>query len=388
MLSLHKCVALAWAWKCVAVFLAKTAVSARIVFVIAAACVRQDAMNRGGSILITGAGGCIGSALAERLAKSGARKLILLDHAEHELHEIAVVLGAIEGSATHVAVLGDICDATLLAEVFEEHRPAVIYHAAAFKHVPMMEENPLAAVRNNIIGTLILAQAARRHEAAQLVMISTDKAVNPRSVMGVSKRIAELVLLRWNGIKTQMKSVRLGNVLGSRGSVVPLFQRQIARGGPVTVTHPDVSRYFVTLREGADLILAATNLEGAVFVADFGEPVKIVDLARGMIRKAGFEPEVGMPIVFTELRPGEKLSEEMIFASEMAEPTEDARIRRVRGLAIAADDFDRKLALLAAGVERRDTAALVDALARIVPEYKPSESLRGAKKPLTRAAGK
>ena len=345
-------------------------------------------MNRGGSILISGAGGCIGSALAQSLAKSGARKLILLDHAEHELHEIEIALDAIEGSAPHVAILGDICDGTLLAEVFDEHRPNVIYHAAAFKHVPMVEINPLAAVRNNIFGTLILAQAARRYEAVQLVMISTDKAVNPRSVMGVSKRIAELVLLRWNGIETQMKSVRLGNVLGSRGSVAPLFQQQIARGGPVTVTHPDATRYFVTLREAVDLILATGNLEGAVFVADFGEPVKIIDLARGMIRKAGFEPEVGMPIVFTELRRGEKLSEEMIFASETVEPTEDARIQRVRGVAIAAEDFDSKLALLAARLERRDTAALMVALAGIVPEYEPSELLHGARRPLTRAAGK
>src|ERR1700685_3334411 len=254
-------------------------------------------MNRGGSVLITGAGGCIGSALAERIAKSDARNLILLDHAEHELHEITLALFAINGCAPHVAVLGDICDAALLAEVFKEHRPDVIYHAAAFKHVPMMEANPLAAIRNNVIGTMTLAFAARNCEAAQLVMISTDKAVNPRSVMGVSKRIAELVLLRWNGIKTQMKAVRLGNVLGSRGSVAPLFRQQIARGGPVTVTHPEVSRYFLTQREVVDLILATVDLEGGVFVPEDSDPVKILDLARGMIRNAGFVPGVQMPIV-------------------------------------------------------------------------------------------
>jgi FlaA1/EpsC-like NDP-sugar epimerase len=345
-------------------------------------------MNRGGNILITGAGGCIGSALAERIAKSDVRRLILLDHAEHELHEIESALSSIEGSAPHVAVLGDICDAALLAEFFAEFRPDIVYHAAAFKHVPLMERNPLAAIRNNVIGTMTLACAARNYGAAQLVMISTDKAVNPRSVMGVSKRIAELVLLRWNGIKTQMKAVRLGNVLGSRGSVAPLFRQQIARGGPVTVTHPDVSRYFLTLREVVDLILATADLEGGVFVPESGEPVKIVDLARGMIRQAGFAPDVEIPIVFTKLLPGEKVSEEMVFASETAEPTEDARIQRVLGMAIAVDAFDMKIARLIESVERRELAALVDTLVRIVPEYEPSELLLSAVKPLVRVAGK
>jgi FlaA1/EpsC-like NDP-sugar epimerase len=345
-------------------------------------------MKRGGSVLITGAGGCIGSALAERLAKSDARNLILLDHAEHELHEIELALSAIEGCAPHVAVLGDVCDAALLADVFKEHRPDVIYHAAAFKHVPMMEANPLAAIRNNVIGTMTLAFAARNYEAAQLVMISTDKAVNPRSVMGVSKRIAELVLLRWNGIKTQMKAIRLGNVLGSRGSVAPLFRQQIERGGPVTVRHPEVSRYFLTLREVVDLILATANLEGGVFVPEDSEPVKILDLARGMIRKAGFVPGVEMPIVFTSLLRGEKLSEEMVFAGETVEPSGDARIQRVRGAAIAAAEFDVKIARLLDSVGRRDLPALVDALVGMVPEYEPSELLLTAPKPLVRAATK
>ena len=345
-------------------------------------------MNRGRSVLITGAGGCIGSALAERIAKSDARNLILLDHAEHELHEIELALSRIEGCAPRVAVLGDICDAALLADVFKEHRPDVIYHAAAFKHVPMMEANPLAAIRNNVIGTMTLAFAARNYEAAQLVMISTDKAVNPRSVMGVSKRIAELVLLRWNGIKTQMKAIRLGNVLGSRGSVAPLFRQQIERGGPVTVRHPEVSRYFLTLREVVDLILAAANLEGGVFVPEDSEPVKIVDLARGMIRKAGFVSDVEMPIVFTNLLRGEKLSEEMVFASETVEPSGDARIQRVRGAAIAAAEFDGKIARLLDSVGRRDLPALVDALVSMVPEYQPSELLLSAPKPLVRAATK
>jgi len=332
-------------------------------------------MNCGENILITGAGGCIGSALAERIAKSGARKLILLDHAEHELHEIELMLDAIQGCAPHVAVLGDVCDAALLAEVFQEHAPQVVYHAAAFKQVPMMERNPLAAIRNNVIGTLTLAHAAREYGAAQLVMISTDKAVNPHSVMGVSKRIAELALLRWNGIRTHMKALRLGNVLGSRGIVAPLFRQQITRGGPVTVTHPDVSRYFLTLREVTDLILATSILEGGIFVPVPSEPVKIVDLARGMIRKAGFEPDVDMAIVFTNLRCGEKLTEEMVFASETAVLTEDVRIQRVAGAAIAADKFDAEMALLVESAKRRDRTAVLDEFVRIVPEYEPSETI-------------
>ena len=345
-------------------------------------------MKHGGNILVTGAGGCIGSALAERIARSGAHPVILLDHAEYELHEIDKAVSAVEGRQPHVAVLGDICDAALLVEVFEKYRPAIIYHAAAFKHVAMMELNPLAAIRNNAIGTMTLVRAARKYGAAQFVMCSTDKAVNPWSIMGVSKRIAELVLLRWNGIRTQVKSIRLGNVLGSRGSVAPLFREQIARGGPVTVRHPDVSRYFLTLREVVDLILATTNLEGGVFVPESGEPVKIVELARGMIRKAGPDPGVEMPIVFTQLCPGEKLSEEMVFASESVEPSGDSRLQRVRGPAIYADEFDVKMARIVESVERRDIPALVTALVSAVPEYKPSELLLRALNPLARAATK
>src|SRR5579863_1891255 len=269
-------------------------------------------MKPGDKMLVTGAGGCIGSALAHRLAKSDAQSLILLDHSEHELYEIDLALDAGAGPVPHISIVGDICDAALLAEVFEEHRPTTIYHAAAFKHVPMMERNPLAAIRNNVFGTLALARAAHKYKAVQLVMVSTDKAVNPRSVMGVSKRIAELILLRWNRISTRMKAVRLGNVLGSRGSVVPLFIKQIARGGPVTVTHPDVQRYFVSLSEAVDIICAAGDQQnGGIFVAQAGKPVMIADLARQLIRDAGVSPAKEIPIAFTELRPGEKLDEEM-----------------------------------------------------------------------------
>jgi FlaA1/EpsC-like NDP-sugar epimerase len=333
-------------------------------------------MSAGGKILVTGAGGCIGSALAHRLAKSDAERLILLDRSEHELYEIDLALDAVGGCVPHGAIVGDVCDAALLAEVFEEHRPTTIYHSAAFKHVSMMERNPLAAIRNNVFGTLALACAAREYKAAQLLMVSTDKAVNPRSVMGVSKRIAELILLRWDSTSTRMKAVRLGNVLGSRGSVVPLFIKQIALGGPVTVTHPDVRRYFVSLSEAVDIICAAADRQnGGMFVAHAGKPVKIADLARQLMDDAGFDPAKEIPIAFTELRPGEKLDEEMLFANESAEPTGDERIRRVRCPLIDAARFDADIAELQESVERRDLSASLEMLVRIVPEYEPSKLL-------------
>jgi FlaA1/EpsC-like NDP-sugar epimerase len=341
------------------------------------------------NILVTGAGGCIGSALVLALAKSDARHLILLDNAEHELHEIECALGSLADCPPYTSILGDVCDAALLAEVFEEHRPHTVFHAAAFKHVPMMERNPLAAIRNNAFGTLALARAATEFGSNQLVMISTDKAVNPRSVMGVSKRLAELILIHRSNRTTLMKAVRLGNVLGSRGSVVPLFTEQIARGGPVTVTHPDVSRYFVSLSEAVDIIEAVAHENDAgIFAAELGEPTKIVDLARQLIREAGSAAEKEVRIAFTQLRPGEKLHEEMVFASETSEPAHDPRLRRIRSLQLDHDLFESQIEGLAGIVERRDLNALVKALVRLVPEYEPSELLLSAKRPLARAAAK
>ncbi|MGB8540960.1 MAG: polysaccharide biosynthesis protein [Candidatus Acidiferrales bacterium] len=346
-------------------------------------------MKAGENILVTGAGGCIGSALARTLAKSKARRVILLDHAEHELHELECALGDVEGCIPYTAIIGDIGDAALLAEVFEEYRPQTIYHAAAFKHVAMMERNPLAAVHNNVFGTLTLARTASQFNARQLVMISTDKAVNPCGVMGVSKRLAELILLRFGNGSTRMKAVRLGNVLGSRGSVAPLFSGQIARGGPVTVTHPEVSRFFVTLSEAVEIVVATANEDGAgIFVSQVGEPITIVALARQLIKAAGFTPENEIRIVFTELSPGEKLNEEMVSERETIEPACDTRLRRIKSAQINEGAFDVQVKDLARIVERRDLPALVDALVRVVPEYEPSELLLNRKKPLVRAATK
>jgi len=342
----------------------------------------QNTTDSGRTILLTGAGGCIGAALAKVIITSNPRLVILLDHSELNLHQIQTELAAIAGRVPPIAILGDVCDGALLTDIFATYRPEIIYHAAAFKHVPLMETNPIAAVRNNSMGTGLLAELAVKYEATSLLLISTDKAVNPHSVMGASKRVAELVLLRWTGPRTQMKVVRLGNVLGSPGSVVPLFLQQISRGGPVTVTHPDISRYFLTLSEAVELVLAAASLEGggSIFIPGLGCPVKILDLATHLIRTAGFEPEKDIPIVFTGLRAGDKMVEELASAHESPEPTSDGRLHRASSLKMSPDGFDAAMRELAVSVCQRDVASLLEALCRMVPEYRPSDTVLGFRK--------
>lgn len=326
---------------------------------------------------MTGAGGSIGSALAKAIAASNPPLLVLLDHSECNLHRIDSELAAVGGRTEHVPILGDVCDPALLATIFERYRPDVIYHAAAFKHVPLMEVNPIAAIANNAIGTFNLARAANRCEVPRLIMISTDKAVNPLNVMGASKRVAELALLRWNNATSQMRVLRLGNVLGSEGSVVPLFREQISRGGPVTVTHPEVSRYFLTMTEAVRLVLAMGALEEdeGIFVAEMKEPVKIVDLARDLIRPAGRLPKQDIEILFTGLRPGDKMAEELVSANEHAEPSSVAGIYRIVGPQVSPGSFDISMKELADGCGRRDLIAVLETLCNLVPEYRPSEAL-------------
>ncbi len=334
-----------------------------------------DRTNSGNVVLITGAGGCIGSALARNVIRSGAKLVLLLDHSEQNLYEIHTELCA-GGSSSHVAILGDISDEGLLDEVFEKNGPGVIFHAAAFKHVPLMEANPIAVVRNNVLGTRTLASAALRYGVRQLIMISTDKAVNPRSVMGAAKRVAELILLRFSNSATRMSAVRLGNVLGSNGSVVPLFQQQIARGGPVTVTHPDSRRYFISLAETVELIhaAAALNEDAGVLVPELGAPVNILGLANRLIREAGCRPDQ-IEVVFTGLRPGDKLSEDLISATEWLEPTSDSRLQKINGPRPSPSRFDSAIELISQRVGARSLAPLVETLCELVPEYQPSETL-------------
>lgn len=330
------------------------------------------------AILVTGAGGSIGCALAEALARTPSRFLVLLDHSEHNLHEIDMRLMAARRT-NHAAILGDVLDRSLLVELFARYRPATVYHAAAFKHVPLMESNPIAAIHNNTLGTLELAKAAIAWGAERLLLISTDKAVNPRSIMGASKRLAELAVLRLGSARTRINAVRLSNVLDSHGSVRPLFARQIASGGPVTVTHAEARRYFMGLQETVDLIMAAAALDGSggIFLPRVNAPVKVLDLARLMIDEQGLQARRDVEILFTGLRPGDKLEEQLISAVEVPEPTSDARLQRVNGPRVDAQVLDASLARIAESVRERDLASLVGEVARLIPEYEPSATLLG-----------
>ncbi|HET8995038.1 MAG TPA: nucleoside-diphosphate sugar epimerase/dehydratase, partial [Acetobacteraceae bacterium] len=301
----------------------------------------RDGMARliqGRRVIVTGAGGTIGSELARQVAAFGPETLILLDNGEYALWQIDLELAETHPSVPRQSLLADVRDEARLRAVFETCRPELVFHAAALKHVPMVEDNPLEGLLTNAAGTRHVADAARAVDALAMVLISTDKAVNPTSVMGASKRLAEMycqaldVSARVSGQGMACVTVRFGNVLGSTGSVVPLFQRQLARGGPLTVTHPDMQRYFMTVREAVGLVLQASVLrtggaalpageEGGIFVLDMGKPVKIVDLARQMIRLAGLQPDSDVEIRFTGLRPGEKLYEELFHGKEPPVPT-------------------------------------------------------------------
>jgi FlaA1/EpsC-like NDP-sugar epimerase len=335
--------------------------------------------NSGKRILLTGAGGSIGSALAKSIIASGPELLILLDHSDQNLYQIHRELASRSQDAPCIAVLGDICDDSLIAEIFARHRPEIVYHAAAFKHVPLMEANPIAAVWNNAIGTHKIANAAIEHGTARLILISTDKAVNPRSVMGASKRVAEMVVLALGSERTWMGAVRLGNVLGSQGSVVPLFLEQIQRCEPVTVTHPEVRRYFLTLTETVGLILEAGAMEGTggIFVPQLENSSKIVDLANYVIGHCGTSQDAGTFLIFTGLRPGDKLEEELVSRNETTEEIPGCVLRRVRTSTVPRDKLEASVALMMESIGQRDLAAIVDELCGIVPEYKPSESLLG-----------
>jgi len=294
---------------------------------------RVGAYLRDRIVLVTGAGGSIGSELCRQIAQVKPRLLVMLDHAEDNLFQIDREM-VDERHFTNVeAVLADCKEPGRMLEVMQRFKPSVVFHAAAYKHVPLMEANPLEAVRNNAIATRITAETAAASDVERFVLISTDKAVNPKTVMGASKAMAEWIV-ESAGRKhpgTRFASVRFGNVLASSGSVVPIFRSQIERGGPVTVTHPEMTRYFMTIPEAVQMVIRAGDIgagKGEVFVLDMGEPVRIVDLARNMIRLAGYEPETDIAIEFTKPRPGEKLHEELFGFAESGQPTAARRIQR------------------------------------------------------------
>lgn len=346
-----------------------------------------DGLLHGRRVLITGGGGSIGSELCRQALRCHPAELVILGHGENSIFEIAAELkrnqdaarvlaraGETGGARLHT-VIADIRDARRMRQVFERYRPEVVFHAAAHKHVPLMELNPAEAVTNNILGTRNLLEAALASDVERFIMISTDKAVNPTSMMGVTKRAAELLVHR--AAETSGKpyaAVRFGNVLGSRGSVVLTFKQQIAAGGPVTVTHPDMVRYFMTIPEAVQLVLQAAVLGrgGEIFVLDMGEPVRIVDLAHDLIELSGLKVGRDIDITFSGVRPGEKLKEELFLAGESYARTEHAKIYRTVNPGCATPcDLDQTLEALHEAAERDDAALILRLLQALVSEYHP-----------------
>ena len=321
-------------------------------------------------VLVTGAGGSIGSELCRQIARLRPAKLVLLDNAEPALFEIERELVRDRGFLAAAAVVGDVKDAGKLRQVFDKYRPGVVFHAAAYKHVALMEANPVEAVRNNTLGTRVVADVAAEYGAKRFVLVSTDKAANPKTVMGQSKALAEWIVETWGhraDVTTRFVAVRFGNVLGSSGSVVPIFRRQIARGGPVTVTHPEMTRFFMTIPEAVQLIVQAGAIggRGQVYVLDMGEPVRIVDLAEKMIRLSGKEPGTEIAIEFIGPAPGEKLHEELVGAGETASPSAHPKIDLISRPPIDPDWLESELARArAARGGRRDARARRRAAAR------------------------
>jgi FlaA1/EpsC-like NDP-sugar epimerase len=334
--------------------------------------VRRDLA--GSTVLITGGAGSIGSELARQVAGFGPGRLILMDQAESPLYYIHLELVRTHPGLEVVPVVADITNPRRLEEIFGEFRPDYVFHAAAYKHVPMMECNVVEAVQNNVLGTLCVAECAARHGARRFVLISTDKAVNPSSIMGATKRVAERIVLGWTSLRasgTDFRAVRFGNVLGSDGSVVPLFKRQLARGGPLTVTDPEVTRYFMTIPEAVQLVLQAAALPeaaGRISMLEMGEPVRIVELAENLIRLSGLEPYKDVAIVFTGLRPGEKLHEELMSGVEATVPTAVEKIRIVQTDEAHAAAVQRGVQRLANSTSIGDDQDLVLALCALVPE--------------------
>jgi FlaA1/EpsC-like NDP-sugar epimerase len=331
------------------------------------------------TILVTGAGGSIGAELSRQIAHVRPRRLILVEQGEAALYEIERELVDDRGFAAAVPVLADIGSVQKMRQVFDRYRPSVVFHAAAYKHVPLMEANPLESVRNNALATKCVADIAVEYGAARFVLVSTDKAVNPKTVMGQSKALCEWIVQAYGArddISTRFVAVRFGNVLGSSGSVIPRFRRQIAKGGPVTVTHSEMTRFFMTVQEAVSLVIQAGAIgqRGDVFVLDMGEPVPIVELAKQMIRLSGKEPDRDIAITFVGSRPGEKLHEELWAEHEQVIETPVPKILRASGPVVDAAWLDDELAELTRLVDAGETLEAVSRLSAIVrgPELAPA----------------
>jgi FlaA1/EpsC-like NDP-sugar epimerase len=331
----------------------------------------------GKTVLITGGGGSIGSELARQVATVAPRQLIIFDNYENTAYELELEMRDSYDDIDFRVEIGSVRDKERLEAVFEQYQPDVVFHAAAHKHVPLMEANPREAVLNNVFGTLYTAQMADRHDAKNFIFISTDKAVNPTSVMGATKRMGEMIIQYFaQKSNTCFTAVRFGNVLGSHGSVIPMFRRQIAQGGPVTITHPDITRYFMTIPEASRLVVQAGGMAkgGEIFILDMGEQVRIIDLAHNMIRLSGLTPDVDIKIKFVGLRPGEKLYEELLMDCEKTMPTTIKNILISTGESVSKEEVAEKLDKLE-GALGTDSASIKACLVEQVPTYCPESDM-------------
>ncbi|HEC02507.1 MAG TPA: polysaccharide biosynthesis protein, partial [Phycisphaerales bacterium] len=331
-----------------------------------------EAFARDKVILVTGAGGSIGSEMCRQLCNFNPRLLLLIEQAENPLFRVERELRSDFAAVPLKAIICDVADAVRVDEIFSNYAPQVVVHAAAHKHVPLMEANPCEAIKNNVVGTQIVADAAEKYGTAKFLMISTDKAVNPTSIMGSSKRIAEMYVQDLSRTsRTHFITVRFGNVLGSEGSVVPIFKRQIAEGGPVTITHPEMKRYFMTIPEASQLILqaAAMGQGGEIFVLDMGRPVKIVDLAKTLISLSGFVPGQDIKMDFTGPRPGEKLFEELSIEGEDMQHTRHPKIGIWKNIPMDRDKLRAGIDQLAEIARSDAHNGIIDKIRQLVPEY-------------------
>lgn len=323
-------------------------------------------------ILVTGGGGSIGSELCRQIVKFNPKTLLILDIYENNAYDLQnELIAKYKGKIDLKVLIGSVRDKERLKQIFEKYRPGVVFHAAAHKHVPLMEESPTEAIKNNVLGTLYTAECANQYGVKRFVLISSDKAVNPTNVMGATKRMAEMIIQSLDkSSKTEFVAVRFGNVLGSNGSVVPLFKKQIEHGGPVTVTHPDVIRYFMTIPEAAQLVIQAGAIAsgGEIFVLDMGEPVKIINLARDLIRLSGLVPDEDIKIEFTGLRPGEKLYEEMLMAEENIRKTSHEKICIAKPLDLSFKEVLLCVKLLESSLN--DQNSIKEQIAKVVPTYR------------------
>ncbi len=332
---------------------------------------------KGKVVMVTGGGGSIGSELCRQIAKYSPAKLIVLDIYENNAYDLQMELKETYPELNLSVVIASVRDAERIDRTFESFKPHIIFHAAAHKHVPLMENSPGEAVKNNVFGTYNVAKYASKHGVSKFVMISTDKAVNPTNVMGATKRMCEMIIQAMDKVsKTKFVAVRFGNVLGSNGSVIPLFKRQIAHGGPVTVTHKDITRFFMTIPEASQLVIqAAANANGGeIFVLDMGSPVRIYDLAENLIRLSGYRPNVDITIKVTGLRPGEKLYEELLMSEEGLTDTSHEKIFIGKPMDITPEEVDEKIALLSEAVKTGNPDTVKEVMHRVVPTYRRTDN--------------